>query len=192
MNSLSNLWTLWFHKPFDTDWDLNSYKQIYSFNTLENGIILMENINKQLVEKCMLFIMKDNIKPIWEVPENNKGGCISYKINVENVNNVWKKLVYSLLGGFLSDNENILNAIKGISISPKKNFCIIKIWISDIEELKNTELYSYFQESIKIENDKIENNKIENDKKKMDPLDIHLICNIEEQNCLFKYHKVIY
>ena len=195
MNPLSNVWTLWFHKPYDTDWALNSYKQIYSFNTLEDGIILIENIDKKIVEKSMLFIMKKNIKPIWEVPENNKGGCLSYKIDIENVNNVWKKLVYSLLGETLFDNEKIMNTINGISISPKKSFCIIKIWISNINDLEDSELFKYFQETIRENKQTIQDKTIE-DKSNIienkDPLNIHLLCNIEQQICLFKYHNVIY
>ena len=61
-----------------------------------------------------------------------------------------------------------------------------KVW-GAFENKKNSE--QILQRKAEEEN---KNNKIENDKKKMDPLDIHLICNIEEQNCLFKYHKVIY
>ena len=80
MHDLNNNWTLWLHLPYDTDWSINSYKKVSSFHTLEHCITLIEGINKEIVEKCMLFIMKNNIKPIWEDPENSKGGCISYKI----------------------------------------------------------------------------------------------------------------
>ena len=132
MHNLNNKWTLWLHLPYDTDWSINSYKKVTTFDTLEDCIILIENINKEIIEKCMLFIMKNNIKPIWEDVENSKGGCLSYKINTENVYNVWKKLNYYLIGETLIDDKDIMDNINGISISPKKNFCIIKIWLTEI------------------------------------------------------------
>ena len=108
MNKLNNLWTLWLHLPYDIDWSINSYKKVYSFDTLEDCILLIENLNKEIVEKCMLFIMKNNIKPIWEDNENSKGGSLSYKISIDNVYNVWKCLNYSLIGRTLIDNITFL------------------------------------------------------------------------------------
>ena len=70
MHKLNSTWTLWLHLPHDTDWTINSYKKVFSFDMLENAIALLENINENIVQKCMLFIMKNNIKPIWEDPEN--------------------------------------------------------------------------------------------------------------------------
>ena len=31
-HSLSDKWSLWAHLPHDTDWSLNSYKNIYTFD----------------------------------------------------------------------------------------------------------------------------------------------------------------
>ena len=69
MYKLNNTWTLWLHLPHDVDWTINSYKKVFTFDTLDECITLIENINKEIVEKCMLFIMKNNIKPIWEDSE---------------------------------------------------------------------------------------------------------------------------
>lgn len=183
MYNLSNKWTLWLHLPHDTDWSISSYKKVSTFNTLEDCIILIENINKEIVEKCMLFIMKNNIKPIWEDEENCKGGCISYKISIDYVYEVWKKLNYYLIGETLIDNKDILDNINGISISPKKQFCIIKFWISNSEILKIHNIY----EEIKIDN---KNNTFEMEKK--DPFKLDILCNIEKQYCLYREHEILY
>jgi hypothetical protein len=37
------------------------------------------------------------------------------------------------VGGSLSSNESFVANVTGITISPKKNFCIIKIWMSSCE-----------------------------------------------------------
>ena len=127
-------WTLWIHLPHDTKWDIDSYKNIYKFNTVEDGIALIENMNEKLVINCMLFVMRNNILPLWEDQNNINGGSISYKINNKNVYTVWKKLLYALIGETLALTDDIQTKINGITISPKKNFCIIKIWLNSCEE----------------------------------------------------------
>ena len=54
-----------------------------------------------------------------------------YKISNKFVYEVWKRLCYSLVGNNISNKDNVVSSITGITISPKKNFCIIKIWLSN-------------------------------------------------------------
>ena len=189
MHKLDNSWTLWLHLLYDSDWTINSYKKVYSFDTLENGTVLIENLNKEIVEKCMLFIMKNNIKPIWEDDNNNKGGCISYKISINNVYSVWKKLVYRLIGNTITHDTELLKCLNGVSISPKKNYCIIKIWLSSIDDLSNNIIYEFLMESI---NTTKENSIIDITKNIVDPLNIDQLCNIEKHQCVFKKHDALY
>ena len=78
----------------------------------------------------MLFLMRKDINPIWEDPKNRNGGCFSYKISNKNVYNVWKDLSYILSGETISNDPKFASQVTGITISPKKAFCIIKIWMS--------------------------------------------------------------
>jgi hypothetical protein len=128
---LYDKWTLWAHLPHDTDWTFDSYTRILTFNTVEAIITLLETIPDEMITNCMLFIMRDGIKPMWEDPKNKKGGCFSYKINNKNVSSVWKNLSYSLVGESLTDDVKVRANINGITISPKKNFCIVKIWLAN-------------------------------------------------------------
>lgn len=196
MNKLDDSYTLWLHNVFDNDWSINGYKKIYTFNTLEDGISLIENINSELVEKTMLFLMKNNIKPIWEDEKNYNGGCFSYKINNNFVYDVWKNISYRLIGNTINEDINIINNITGISISPKKTYCIIKIWISNSnKEIINNNLFNNFiEEQLKTIKDK-KDEKDEKDIKDIkykDPFNLHKLCNIEEQQCIFKKHSVLY
>ena len=59
--------------------------------------------------------------------------CFSYKISNKNVASVWKNLSYTLVGETLTEEKTIRANINGITISPKKNFCIIKIWLATCE-----------------------------------------------------------
>jgi len=130
-NILSSKWTLWAHLPHDIDWSIKSYQKIYTYTTVEETIAVTETLPSILIENCMLFLMKEGIKPTWEDPKNRNGGCFSYKVANKNVVKVWKELSYVVVGNTVSKQINFVNGVTGITISPKKNFCIIKIWMSD-------------------------------------------------------------
>ena len=131
LHNLSDAWILWAHLPHDTDWSLKSYMKIYEFNTVEQAITITETLPPVLVTNCMLFLMRKGINPIWEDERNRNGGCFSYKIPNKDVPDAWKQLSYSLIGETMSDNKKLLPHINGITISPKKNFCIIKVWFAN-------------------------------------------------------------
>jgi hypothetical protein len=130
-HNLSDKWVLFAHLPHDTDWGINSYKKISTMATVEQAIAVTETLPPILIENCMLFLMRDGIKPIWEDPKNRNGGCFSYKVLNKNVHEVWKGLSYSTVGNTVSSQIAFVNNITGITISPKKNFCIVKIWLTN-------------------------------------------------------------
>jgi len=127
-NKLNDRWTLWAHLPHDIDWSIKSYKPIMSFASAEEAVALCETLPNKMIKNCMLFLMRNGIQPVWEDERNRKGGCFSYKVNNKSVPEAWKKLSYSLIGETLTEDMGLLPQINGITISPKKSFCIIKIW----------------------------------------------------------------
>ena len=145
-NNLINNWNVWVHFNID-QWDIDSYKNIL---TIENDIELKYFFNLTLdifFENSMFFIMRNNIKPLWEDIDNINGGNYSFKINSINIKSIFKNLLELIMWNDLE----IFNKINGISLSYKKNFYIIKIWIKDcdpnfkityiinkIKELKNS------------------------------------------------------
>ena len=133
VHKLRTKWNLWAHLPQDPDWTVKSYKKIYQFKTIEESVGITEMIPEGLVKNCMLFIMRDGITPMWEDPKNRNGGCFSYKISNKNVFEVWRDLTYVLIGESLSANVTFVSSVTGITISPKKNFCIVKIWMTNCE-----------------------------------------------------------
>ena len=133
VHKLKTKWNLWAHLPQDPDWTVKSYKRIYQFKTIEESVGITEMIPEGLVKNCMLFIMRDGITPMWEDSKNRNGGCFSYKISNKNVFEVWRDLTYVLIGESLSANVTFVSSVTGITISPKKNFCIVKIWMTNCE-----------------------------------------------------------
>ncbi len=130
VNRLNNYWTLWIHLPHDTNWGIDSYKKICTFSFLEQAISLLNYIQETLVTNCMLFIMREDIKPIWEDEKNKNGSCVSYKINNRMVYSIWKQMSQFMVSESLLENIDHQSTINGITVSPKKNFCIVKLWFS--------------------------------------------------------------
>ena len=130
-NNLSDKWTIWAHLPHDTDWSMKSYKKIFTVSTVEEAIAITETLPPILVQNCMLFWMREGIKPTWEDPKNRNGGCFSYKVVNKTVFESWKELTYCTLGNTISKQMSFVDKVTGFTISPKKNFCIVKIWMAD-------------------------------------------------------------
>ena len=122
-------WSLYFHLSNDPDWNISSYKII--MQNIDNPIPLIElkrNINETIVMKSMLFIMRNNIAPMWEDPQNKNGGCFSFKIASTVVHSVWWDFVFLLCGEMLMKDVSHMKKVNG----PKYEHSIIKIWLSDL------------------------------------------------------------
>lgn len=130
-NPLYDKWVIWAHLPHDTDWSIGSYKKIMTLTTVEEAIALYRVIPEKLVKNCMLFLMREGISPTWEDPKNRQGGCFSFKVPNKSVFSTWKNLSYVLVGETLSNNPKMLSIINGITISPKRSFCIVKVWLAN-------------------------------------------------------------
>lgn len=131
-NCLIGKWDLYCHLPSDKKWDLNSYKKVFeNIDTIEKLIAINEKLPENIIKNCMLFVMRTGITPMWEDPKNRNGGCFSFKVINKQVLGVWKTLFYTLCGETLSNDKKYNHLINGITISPKKNFCIIKIWLEN-------------------------------------------------------------
>lgn len=129
-HNLLGKWNLYYHLPHDKNWELSGYTVIMSsVDTVEKVVSLNESIHENIIKNCMLFVMRDGITPMWEDPRNRNGGCFSYKVINKFVPEVWRNLFAALCGETLSIDQKLSHHINGITISPKKNFCIIKIWL---------------------------------------------------------------
>lgn len=130
--TLHGKWNIYYHLPNDKNWDLSSYKILQKdMQTVEQLVAFNEYLPEKIVKYCMLFVMRENINPTWEDKQNRNGGCFSYKISNKYVYEIWKALLYALAGESLTKDPAHASLVNGITISPKKNFCIVKIWLKD-------------------------------------------------------------
>ena len=125
---LNNNWQFYIHLHNNKSWTYDSYIHLMNIKYMEEALTILDDIHFNFIKKTLIFFMKDNIKPLWEDEENRNGGCFSFKIPNKDIEIVWKHMFYCIIGNTLCD-ENYMKDVNGFSISPKKNFCIMKIWM---------------------------------------------------------------
>jgi len=122
-----NNWIIWYHSE-KNNWKLSGYKQLYKISSISDLWKFYNNweavggiINKHI------FLMREDVTPLWEDPQNINGGCWSFKILEENAEELWTDLSVTLLANklYMNDTDEIL----GLSLCLKKNNnVVIKIW----------------------------------------------------------------
>jgi|TARA_B110000971_G_scaffold94768_1_gene97472 hypothetical protein len=125
--NLKNKWVLWYHSLKNKSWDNKSYIKVIEIKSLYDYKLLEEIMRINHLQNGMFFLMKNDIFPTWEDPKNRMGGCISFKYD-NNILNEWLKILLVCITEDLSEYNNEIN---GLSISPKKEFNIFKVWIKD-------------------------------------------------------------
>ena len=133
-------WTFYIHLQNTNDWSYDSYYKILKMDCLNQVISLNNELGSDILKKSLIFVMKDDIQPLWEDPMNIPGGSFSFKIHNKDIEYVWRQILYHMIGGELVKDKQILDVINGISVSPKKTFCILKIWMST-SKYTNTNIF---------------------------------------------------
>lgn len=136
---LNNEWSLYFHDPNNSKWDISSYILLDKVSSVDEWIKIFR-IFSDGWNKGMFFLMRGDIKPLWEDEYNKNGGCISFKLFKNEVKDYWFELTAKAIGETLINTSNY-KKISGISISPKRSYCIVRIWLYD-DSIKNGALYN--------------------------------------------------
>jgi len=144
---LNTYYILWYHGITEKNWDKDSYIKIGIIHSIKEFWTYYNNINTFL--KGIFFLMKEDILPIWEVPDNINGGYWSFRVDRDKVDEIWTKLSIQLITENICNsssskselqqtdqqteqsNKIIKHDINGISISPKAVNAVIKIWNND-------------------------------------------------------------
>ena len=131
--TLKNEWNVWYHSIQSDDWSRKSYQKLISLKSLFDYQFILDTFQQNHYQNGMYFCMKKNVFPTWEDPLNREGSCLSFKIPSKKLIEEWNHLLFNCLNETILKKEN--EEINGISISPKKEFNIIKIWfVSDKEK----------------------------------------------------------
>ena len=98
----------------------------------------------------MFFLMKDGINPIFEDKQNINGGYWSLRITKKEATDIWNKILYYMCVDSITTDDKYEDKINGLSVSPKINNCIFKIWNSDYKFMK-TEFLRKDMDAINLE-----------------------------------------
>jgi hypothetical protein len=127
-------WVIWFHKVNDNNWTLESYSKVFELETYYDILYIINELKN--ITSGMFFVMKDGIIPIFEDEKNVNGGYWSLRITKKDALDYWEKMIYHLCVDNICINDEHETLINGLSISPKINNCIFKIWTSNFKNMK--------------------------------------------------------
>ncbi len=125
-HELSDKWVVWYHHVNDNNWLEDSYTKLHTMETIENYCEFVNTI--PTFTSGMFLFMKDAVFPRWEDINNIDGGYWTFRISKKDLDETWTHLLAALIGNTLTNKIEDMDSINGISISPKINNCIIKIW----------------------------------------------------------------
>ena len=125
-DTLSQKWVLWYHDPNNNDYSLESYIKILTFDTPSEFWSVVEAISSEAWSSGMFFLMRDGYRPLWDAPENDKGGAWSKKVDAHDTHAVLIDCMVHTMANTLLKQHN--ESVVGVTVSPKGHFHIIKIW----------------------------------------------------------------
>jgi hypothetical protein len=141
-NDLPSSYRVLAHHNDDKNWDYLSYHNITTMSKWRELGQFFNTLNT-ISGECKytdfdIFIMKNEISPMWEDIENRNGSICSIKIDsITDGYELLRNLSYHMVNNtLLKFTPNLWDIVNGLSFSPKKidnynldSFCvIIKIW----------------------------------------------------------------
>lgn len=138
---LNDIWTMYFHDPNDPNWTNSSYVNMGNISTIDEFWNHFNTL-KDNAHKGMFFLMREHVFPCWDDPFNINGGCLSIKVLKEDMYSFLEDVCIKILGESMltGSKSDMWNCINGVSSSPKKHFCIIKIWLKN-DEINNKSFF---------------------------------------------------
>jgi hypothetical protein len=129
---INDVWTLYFHASDDPDWTLSSYVRLTDISTVEDFWASSSCLTPHVAEN-MFFLMREGVYPCWDDPQNMYGGCVSMKVSKMDAPRAWEDVCSRVLGETIASDRTAWELVNGVSISPKRYFSIIKVWLKDSE-----------------------------------------------------------
>lgn len=145
-------WIVYGHDPKNDKWTLDTYDRLIELDNISDFWTLHSCLNSDKLCENMFFVMRDGIPPQWEHEKNIEGGYYSFKILKCQLKAFWEDILIQLLGETILSPElrkNNWMKINGISTSPKKNFCIIKLWMADKTIQSGEQIQLFFSNDYK-------------------------------------------
>lgn len=125
------------------EWDPITYIKVYEItNGLDISILrILVNFNNC---NYSVYMMKENIKPTWEDPNNQNGETCSINVGTSNFVDSWIYMCWAITGESLFTNYEFMKYVNGISMDIKKGDVFIKLWLSECDKF----IANYFDISV--------------------------------------------
>jgi hypothetical protein len=140
-------WSVYYHEPEDERWTADSYKKLQVCDSWEAMGTLLRELGPHKTTNGLLRIMKGEYSPLWENNANIYGGSYCLKVRRRNAIEVFQRYLAAAILGECTMEKG--NTIVGVTISPKKDSCIIKIWNLESKRFSNPTDLKILHEEIK-------------------------------------------
>jgi hypothetical protein len=120
--------TVYFHDYENTNWNHESYELLFTVKTVGEFWTIFNTL-KEKISMGMFFFMKGSTFPKWEsAGMTERYTFASAKVLKPKSIEFMEQTLVSMLSNTLHKTLPP-QTIRGVSISPKKHFCIVKAWI---------------------------------------------------------------
>lgn len=142
-------WTAYFHEPEDKSMTADSYKKLQVVSSWEALGAVLRELGPHKTTNGLLRIMRGDYSPLWENKANIHGGSYCLKVPRRTSVEVFNRYLAAAALGLCAKDP--ANEIVGVTISPKKGFCIIKIWNLNAKRFNSPADLQILHEDIKVE-----------------------------------------
>lgn len=127
---LPDIWQFFLHHPCERDWTLSSYKVCgRPCSSAEDFWLIMNSVTR-VIERTMIFVMRDGVMPVWDDPACIDGTLVSILVAYEKAAEAFGQTAMRALGETLVKPGSGSIEVVGVSLSPKRLHCVLKIWLS--------------------------------------------------------------
>ena len=93
-----------------------------------------KKLPSSLEVKASLHLMKKGIVPVWEDPENEKGGFWVLRFPRDTIEAVWRDLCLAAIGENFYSVLRSGDAINGVTVSIRRHDVVVQVWNKLAEE----------------------------------------------------------
>lgn len=128
----NDTWRAYVHHPNVTDWTHASYKSVGVLSGVDDFWLLW-NACEPVITRTMMFVMRENVFPTWDDAACIDGAIGSALVPETRAPEVFREMVGMALGEWLARCPGRWSEVNGVSIAPKKEFCVVKLWTTSTE-----------------------------------------------------------
>ncbi|XP_037582539.1 eukaryotic translation initiation factor 4E type 3 [Dermacentor silvarum] len=134
---LQTEWTFWLDKIEGRGISAAEYtaslKKIYTVNTVQGFWAVLHHIPDvcELGMRHTYHLMRGQRRPLWEDPENQRGGTWRIRCHKKHTPVVWKELILAAIGEQFAEDVRPGDDICGVSVCVREKDDIVQLWNAD-------------------------------------------------------------